>query len=102
MDGNLIVAIVIVLLVAAAVAKMAYDLRLGKHCDYCKGSCENCGACNCHTTTIEDEEKSEETTERCEPRGTAPPSKTFSGRPSDPIRYWQFRHTRGLECSRHF
>ena len=56
MSANLIVALIIVALVAIAVAKVAYDLRVGKSCDYCGGSCESCGACKCGNVTIEDGE----------------------------------------------
>lgn len=55
MDGNLIVALVIIALVAIAVAKVAYDLRIGKSCDYCGGSCECCGACKKGPVTVDDD-----------------------------------------------
>ena len=56
MNGNLIVALVIIVLVAIAVAKVAYDLRIGKHCDYCEGDCEGCCACKGGPVTVEDDE----------------------------------------------
>jgi hypothetical protein len=55
LNGNLIVALVIIALVAIAVAKVAYDLRVGKHCDYCGGNCECCGACRNGTVTVEED-----------------------------------------------
>ena len=59
LSGNLIVALVIIVLVAIAVAKVAYDLRIGRHCDYCGGSCECCGACRGSAVTVEDGEGSD-------------------------------------------
>lgn len=60
MSGNLIVALIIIALVAVTVAKVAYDLRIGKHCDYCEGNCEGCCACKGGPVTVEDDGDAEE------------------------------------------
>lgn len=58
MDMNLVIALVIILVIGLAAAKVINDLRNGRHCDYCKGcgKCEGCGACSKSAGSRKDDE----------------------------------------------
>jgi hypothetical protein len=56
MNGTLIVAIVVAVIIVIAAAKVIYDWKKGKHCDYCggcSGKCEECDAASKPNVTID-------------------------------------------------
>ena len=64
MSANLIVALVLIVIIGVAVAKVVYDFRKRNYCDFCGGNCggtcEGCNACKGVVVPIEDDPGSDE------------------------------------------
>jgi len=68
MSANLIVALLLIVIIGVAAAKVIYDFRKKNYCDFCGGNCggtcEGCNACKGVIVPIEDGEGSEDEEKR--------------------------------------
>ena len=68
MSANLIVALLLIVIIGVAAAKVIYDFRKKNYCDFCGGNCggtcEGCNACKGVVVPIEDDGGSEDKEER--------------------------------------
>ena len=80
-SANLIIALVLIVIIGAAAAKVIYDFRRKNYCDFCGGncggSCEGCNACKGVVVPIEDDDGSDKKDQRSQPI----PDRTPSERP---------------------